>query len=111
VVGVRPSPAPVDDLKEEDVPVDEAEKFEASRIPIRALIGRLWWLALTSRPDIYCSVHKCALWQNKPSQKLWKRAFHILQWNARDGYCFQKAQCNFFRRPNYLTKMGSRGFL
>ena len=80
VTGTRASPAPVDDLTEEDVPKDEVERKEAEKIPVRALIGRLWWLALTTRPDIYCSVHKCALWQNKPSGKLWKRACYILEY-------------------------------
>ena len=76
ITGVRSSPAPVDDLKEE-APQNEEEKNGAEKIPIRALVGRLWWLALTTRPDIYCSVHKCALWQNKPSMKLWRRGIQF----------------------------------
>src|SRR4051812_28888146 len=74
ITNIRASPAPVDDLKEEDLPKTESEKKQAEEIPI--IIGRLW-LALTTRPDLFCSVHKCALWQNKPSQKLWNRAVHI----------------------------------
>ena len=60
ITGVRASPAPMDDLKEEDLPKTDTEKEEASKIPIRILIGRLWWLAITTRPDIfavYTSVH------------------------------------------------------
>ena len=49
-------------------------------MPVRNLIGRLWWLALMSRPDIYCALHKCATHQNKPSQKLWKHLICILKY-------------------------------
>ena len=35
---------------------------------------------MTTRPDIYCAVHKCALWQNKPNEKLWRRAIYILEY-------------------------------
>ena len=60
VTGTRASPAPVDDLTEEDVPKDDVERKEAEKIPIRALIGRLWWLALTTRPECtqVCTVAK-----------------------------------------------------
>ena len=102
VTGVRITPAPVDDLTGDGLPRDDAEKKEADKIPIRALIGRLWWLALTTRPDIYCSVHKCALWQNKPSQKLWKRAVYILEYlNGTRGLGL------VFKRPDYLKSIGN----
>ena len=56
---VRASPAPSDDLKEEDLPKGENEKKEADKIPIRVLIGRLWWLALTTKAGYLLQV--CAL--------------------------------------------------
>jgi len=94
ITSTRNCPAPVDDLKEEPYS-SETERKEAEKIPIRALVGRLWWLALTTRPDIFCSVHKCALWQNKPSIRLWNRAVYILEYlnGTRDlGIVFQKPQ-------------------
>jgi len=33
-----------------------------------------------SRPDIHCALHKCAMWQNKPSFSLWKRLLHIVKY-------------------------------
>ena len=107
ITNTRTSPAPVDDLKEEDVPTDGPEREAAAKIPIRALIGRLWWLALTSRPDIFCSVHKCALWQNKPSEKLWKRAIHILEYlnGTRElGIIFKRPELKFLDGKPVLPK-------
>ena len=77
ITSVRTSPAPVDDLKED---VGEDVKNEGEKDPVRTLVGRLYWLADTTRPDIYCSVHKCSVLQNKPSKNLWKRAIHILEY-------------------------------
>ena len=54
ITGVRTSPAPVDDLTEEDLPKTDTEKEEASKIPIRILIGRLWWLS--QRDQIFFAV-------------------------------------------------------
>jgi hypothetical protein len=47
---------------------------------VRNAIGKLWWLALVSRPDIICALHKCAVWQNKPSEKLWKHIIWIMRY-------------------------------
>ena len=33
-----------------------------------------------SRPDIVCALHKCAVWQNKPSEKLWKNIIWIIKY-------------------------------
>jgi hypothetical protein len=70
------------ELKETDVPTKEEERKEAEKLPVRSVIGKLWWLARISRPDIFCALHKCAMWQNKPSQELWKRLQRILQYVA-----------------------------
>jgi hypothetical protein len=55
---------------------------DAEKLPVRNLIGRLWWLALMTRPDIHCALHKCAVWQNKPSRALWKKLIQILKYLA-----------------------------
>ena len=46
------------ELTEDDLPKTDKEKAEAEKLPIRNIIGRLWWLALISRPDVYFAVHK-----------------------------------------------------
>ena len=76
----RETPAIVGEILEDDLPKTEAEKKEVEQMPVRNVIGRLWWLALISRPDIQCALHRCAVWQNKPSRKLWKFLMHILQY-------------------------------
>jgi len=68
------------ELSEEDLPQTEEDKKGIATLPFRPLIGRLWWLALMSRPDIHCALHKCALWQNRPSLNLWKRLLHIVKY-------------------------------
>ena len=76
----RDTPAIVGEISEFDLPQTESEKEEVLKLPVRNVIGRLWWLALISRPDIQCALHRCAIWQNRPSQKLWKFLMHILQY-------------------------------
>ena len=91
----RETPATGVDLCEKDIPTNKEEKEYAAKLPIRQLIGRLWWLALISRPDIYCALHRCAIWQNKPSKNLWKHLITILK--------YLKATPHFgiiFQRPN-----------
>ena len=76
----RDTPIPQVEIGEEDLPKTEEEKKATQNMPIRNVIGKLWWVALQTRPDIYCALHKCALWQNKPSEKLWKYLMHILRY-------------------------------
>jgi len=78
----RETPSSGVEIKEENLPKTEEEKQSAARLPIRNLIGRLWWLALVSRPDIQCALHKCSLWQNKPSTFLWRKLNYIVQYLA-----------------------------
>src|SRR5260221_9426513 len=56
----RDTPATLTDITIEDLPKTPKEKQEATKMPVRNLIGRLWWLALTTRPDLACALHKCA---------------------------------------------------
>ena len=89
ITAVRASPAPVDDLKEEDF------KEWNEEIPIRQLVGRLWWLAMNTRPDIFCSVHKCSKWQNRPHGKImetWDTHFRIFKQHTRFGTGFYPAE-------------------
>ena len=77
--GVKDTPAPVDDIKDEGTHTRE-EEAEINSKPIRNIIGKLWWIAHQSRPDIYCALHKCSLWQNKPNKKLWTHLLPIIQY-------------------------------
>jgi hypothetical protein len=74
------TPGPTCDITEEDAPTDTEEIKKAQSYPIRNAIGKLWWLALISRPDIICALHKCAMWQNKPSLKLWQHIIWIMKY-------------------------------
>jgi len=77
----KETPGPLnDDITTDDLPNTEEEKEEVKKLPIRQLIGGLWWVAQVSRPDIYCALHKCAKWQNKPSRKLWTHIQWILKY-------------------------------
>ena len=105
----RDTPAIVGEISEVDLPQTENEKEEVLKLPVRNVIGRLWWLALISRPDIQCALHRCAIWQNRPSQKLWKFLMHILQYlkhthnfglvyvRPTNGENFLEAHCDAFR--------------
>lgn len=79
----KETPASVGEISEGDLPKTTEEKEEVAKLPIRNLVGRLWWLALISRPDIQCALHRCAIWQNKPSFKLWKNILDIVRYLAR----------------------------
>jgi hypothetical protein len=76
----KDTPCPMEDITEADVPTSEEDIKKAKELPIRSAIGKLWWLALISRPDICAALHKCATWQNKPSQKLWRSIIWIMRY-------------------------------
>jgi hypothetical protein len=73
------SPVPVV-TSGEDMNMDESDlagteaDFEKLRQQhgYQSNIGSLWWLAQISRPDIYFAVHRASMFQNKPSEKLWR---------------------------------------
>jgi len=48
----KDTPAPLTSLCEDDLPKTEQEIKTANELPIRNAIGKLWWCALISRPDI-----------------------------------------------------------
>ena len=68
-------PAPSGELTKKKRTIEKA-----AQLPIRSAIGKHWWAALISRPDIVCALHKCAAWQNKPSQKLFKHILWIIKY-------------------------------
>ena len=67
-------------LTEEDLPVSAQDKADVENFPFHQIIGKLWWIALISRPDIVYAVHRCAVWQNRPSQKLIRWVVHIAKY-------------------------------
>ena len=63
-------------------------------------------MVVISRPDLNCAVHKCAVWQNRPSKKLWKSLMNILR--------YLKATPHFgliFRRPKLPFNLDTNPFL
>ena len=97
---------------------------EAAKFPIQSMIGKLWWLAHISRPDIYTAVHKVACWQNKPSKQLLKHITHIeyLNYTPEYGIVYQKAplsdyqvrafcDSNFATENEYKSRLGYFFFL
>ena len=56
-------------LKEDDLPVYEEDKAEAAKFPFHQIIGKIWWIALISRPDVVFAVHRCAVWPKQTIAK------------------------------------------
>jgi hypothetical protein len=114
----KDTPAPTDDITEEDIPTREEDIKEAQKLPIRSAIGKLWWLALMTRPDIICALHKCAKWQNKPSQKLWKHIVWLMKYikntytlglvynNKRKGNIVAYCDASFAGETNSKSRYG-----
>ena len=103
----RETPSMLTPITGKDLPKTQEEKDKINKYPIRNVIGRLWWLVLVSRPDINCAVHKCAIWQNKPSEKLWKQILVILRYlkhTAHYGIIFKRPKNNFNMSENFLLK-------
>ena len=92
----KETPAPTTEITEKDLPQTDEERASVGGLPIRRVIGKLWWAALVSRPDITCALHKCAAWQNKPSHKLWKH----LMWLVRYLKHTSKHAITYTRRQN-----------
>jgi hypothetical protein len=44
-------------ITDDDLPKTDEEKAEVAKLPFREVIGKLWWLALISRPDIVMPTH------------------------------------------------------
>jgi hypothetical protein len=76
----KETPAPLTEITEHDLPTTQDDIDSVAQLPIRNAIGKLWWAALISRPDITCALHKCAAWQNKPSHKLWRHILWIMKY-------------------------------
>ena len=76
----KDTPAPTTEISESDIPTKKEDVESVAELPIRNAIGKLWWAALVSRPDIICALHKCAAWQNKPSHKLWTHIIWIMKY-------------------------------
>ena len=62
--GVKDTPAPVDDIKDEGTHTRE-EEAEINSKPIRNIIGKLWWI-----DQIYTVLYINVLF-GKPNKKLW----------------------------------------
>ena len=67
-------------MTEDDLPKTEAEKQAISGFQFRNIIGKIWWLALISTPDVALAVHRCACWQNEPSMKLKRWVMRIVSY-------------------------------
>jgi hypothetical protein len=84
-------------MSEVDLPKSETEKLEVEKFPFHQIIGKLWWLALISRPDIVFAVHRCACWQNKPSAKLRRWVLRIVKYLKKTkklGLVFEREKYN-----------------
>lgn len=85
--------------EEKDFPKTKEEEKELEILPFRETIGKLWWLALISRPDIVFAVHRCACWQNRPSKKLWLWILRIVKYLKKT-----KDLGLVFERKNFRTQ-------
>ena len=71
-------------LRAEDCPKTDDEKFDMESVPYRALIGTLLYAALGSRPDIAEATRACAQFAHNPGRKHWKAAQRILKYLAKE---------------------------
>jgi hypothetical protein len=108
-------------ITEEDLPKNEEEKKRIEKFPFRSLIGKLWWLALISRPDILFAVHRCACAQNTPSEKLRRQVLRIVKYLKKTkslGLVFQRknfdpnrilvgyCDASFMSEPKSMSRYG-----
>jgi len=92
------------DISDADLPKTEEEKRAVAGFQFRNIIGKIWWLALISRPDVTLAVHRCACWQNKPSAKLKRWLLRIV------GYLKGSKQWGLvFERSKYDPRMPLMG--
>src|SRR5206468_11841190 len=86
MVNCKPSPTPAADsgaessMVEMDIPATPAQKAEIEHLPFLELIGCLWWLAQTTRLDIFVALQRASQWVAKPSPKLWRWLTRILKY-------------------------------
>ena len=80
-------------IDEGDLPKSEEEKKKVSSLPVREVVGKLWWVALISRPDIIFATHYAAKWVNRPSEKLWVLLMRIVAYldsTSHIGLCYKR---------------------
>ena len=83
------------DMSDDDLPKTDEEKQSLTNFQFRNIIGKIWWLAMISRPDVNYAVHRCACWQNKPSTKLKRwliRLVGYLKATKQLGLCFERSK-------------------
>ena len=102
-----------DDVKitEADLPVTEEDKHEVAQFPFYSIVGKLWWLALISRPDIVFAVHRCACWQNRPSKKLLRWVVRIVKYLKKTkslGLVYDRRN---FKKDQVLLGMSDASFM
>ena len=89
-------------MSADDLPKTDAEKEEVAKFPFQSIIGKFWWLALVSRPDIVYAVHRCACWQNRPSQKLKRWVLRIVRYLKKTktlGLVFERRKFDIQTKP------------
>ncbi len=67
-------------LSRADCPTDEDEIEAMKRVPYRAAIGKLSYLASTTRPDITHAVHQVSQYQNNPGRSHWEAVKKIIRY-------------------------------
>lgn len=67
-------------LTSEDCAKTEEEIAEMTGVPYQIAVGALNYFAVASRPDISCTVHKLARYNNNPGPCMWKAVKHLLRY-------------------------------
>ena len=83
------------EMSDDDLPKTDEEKKSIENFQFRNIIGKIWWLAMISRPDVTMAVHRCACWQNVPSAKLKRwliRLVGYLKATKTLGLCFERSK-------------------
>ncbi|KIJ23037.1 hypothetical protein M422DRAFT_196412 [Sphaerobolus stellatus SS14] len=73
------TPLPVGlDLTEADGPDNEEDRAFMEKVPFRKALGKLQWLANTTRPDLAQPVNRVSRFQSNPGPNHWKAVRHIM---------------------------------
>lgn len=76
-----PTPLPMSHcLYEKQQDVTDEEQAQMERVPYRAVLGSLLYLATRTRPDIATAVSMLAKFQSSPSMRHWKAMKHVCRY-------------------------------
>jgi hypothetical protein len=74
------TPTEAKKLSYDDCPKAEEEKYEASKLPYKSIVGSLQYIALSTRPDIAYAVNQLSRFIANPGQSHWQAGKRVLRY-------------------------------